>query len=554
MQQKNLKKKVVYFLFLLLFIFSFSGCQKNIEPITYRVTYNLMGGTYENQTENVVFEIERGTTTSEIIPTKNGYTYKGWTADLKETGKIYYSFNTPVTKNTVLYAIWEKNSSIFSLDLQANGGFFSSYNSLDDLIYDFFYDFSNFVRIDYDLPLDLFFEISYGRIAGNRGFFNSSVYKKKWMGLIQHLSHVVEEEYQPYYQKLYTDPSVRLTGLEEAVIRTELEAFLLKEQIVRTDWPAFTTRPYQDVFYTNGVWEYFKGPIPLEYSNATDYVLPIPHKINSYFMGWYDNPECSGEAITTIPQGNTDSKTYYAKWHDYALLEYHLETLTYNSKQELFTAFFSCYYDFIIEQGGNGSLNYNGIYSLNDFLNLASDFNAGRGQMRAIGDIAATWFLQKDIGGTIENQPTTKFIGYCYQNGLFKDFIPFLMDFFAWWRQDEGYTTPTNNGSDFFAESWAPLVDTAKFFYYNENTSYVKTERIKNCFLYIPSVISFSTPLPTYYTGQIAITLPTPTLAGYTFLGWYDNIEKTGTPITTLTSSFSGLVSLYAKWEKNETL
>ncbi|NLL89469.1 MAG: hypothetical protein GX228_11240, partial [Firmicutes bacterium] len=29
---------------------------------------------------------------------------------------------------------------------------------------------------------------------------------------------------------------------------------------------------------------------------------------------WYDNADCTGTAITEIPQGSSGNKKYYAKW------------------------------------------------------------------------------------------------------------------------------------------------------------------------------------------------------------------------------------------------
>ena len=51
--------------------------------------------------------------------------------------------------------------------------------------------------------------------------------------------------------------------------------------------------------------------------------------------------------------------------------------------------------------------------------------------------------------------------------------------------------------------------------------------------------------LPTYVTS--AYTLPTPVHpSGYEFLGWYDNAEFAGSPLTTIPANWTG--TLYAKW------
>ena len=58
----------------------------------------------------------------------------------------------------------------------------------------------------------------------------------------------------------------------------------------------------------------------------------------------------------------------------------------------------------------------------------------------------------------------------------------------------------------------------------------------------------------TTHTNGTTTQLDTPTKDGYTFAGWYDNAECTGSPITELSASttYSGAINLYAKWTSND--
>ena len=56
-----------------------------------------------------------------------------------------------------------------------------------------------------------------------------------------------------------------------------------------------------------------------------------------------------------------------------------------------------------------------------------------------------------------------------------------------------------------------------------------------------------NTQLPDEITGS-PYTIPTPTRTGYVFLGWYDNPNGTGTPLTVLPVGWKGTV--YAKWRE----
>ena len=51
------------------------------------------------------------------------------------------------------------------------------------------------------------------------------------------------------------------------------------------------------------------------YAYGTGLLLPTPTKQNYDFLGWYDNSDLAGTAITTISATDSGNKTYYAKWN-----------------------------------------------------------------------------------------------------------------------------------------------------------------------------------------------------------------------------------------------
>ncbi len=78
---------------------------KEIEPdkTYYTVVFNTDGGTtYANQV------VEEGTpvTRPETYPTKDGFTFVGWQVD-----GIEYNFNSPVTSDLTINAVWEQNQA-----------------------------------------------------------------------------------------------------------------------------------------------------------------------------------------------------------------------------------------------------------------------------------------------------------------------------------------------------------------------------------------------------------------------------------------------------------
>lgn len=225
---------------------------------------------------------------------------------------------------------------------------------------------------------------------------------------------------------------------------------------------------------------------------------------------------------------------------------YHLATpngSVYTDKDTLFRAFYTDFYYYIVAYHGTEQLKQYKIDNASDFLVLAKDFD-GRDlpNLYAIGYIAGRYFLIYDTNGILDNQSDKGFLGFCRQNGLYEDLLPFLQRFFAYWRIDEGYANSTNPGADLFAEAWAPTVDIAKFFYYDENTTYVKTDRTVDCFANVACVA---------YGFDGSDPLPKLRLRGYVFEGWYTDADFTGEPLTALPED-SQSIHLYAKWSPDK--
>ena len=263
-------------------------------------------------------------------------------------------------------------------------------------------------------------------------------------------------------------------------------------------------------------------------------------QINELYNSYDDLDENLKSLITTKEKLDTLYNNLQEK-KTQPVMYYYNTSITnnvYQSKQQLFTAFFTDFYYYIAAYHGLEYLQKNKLYDVDDFVTLAGDFyGAGASNLYGIGNIAGRYLLEKDINGILENQTENAFFGFCYQNNLYQDVLPFFINFFAFWRIDEKYANTSNYGADIFAESWAPTVDIAKFFYYDENTSYVKTGRMIDCLTNTAGVA--------YNLNFQSNSLPTPKLRGYIFEGWYDNPEFTGTKLTTISN---GTTKVYAKW------
>ncbi len=305
------------------------------------------------------------------------------------------------------------------------------------------------------------------------------------------------------------------------------------------------------------------------YPNHEDFILPTPEKAGFVFAGWYDSDSFSSQRIEYIPKGSTEHYMLYAKW----VPEGTLVPIVYTGhcvrnadgttsampdKESVYREFFTDFYNFIVEEKGaedgmkaNAAKHLLKLESLDDFLSIGSDYDAGLGNMVSLAYITSGWFMETEPGGTLEGQNPWYFVGYCYKNNKHIDLLNHLAKFFAYWRYDEGFTTPTNNGSDFYADPWASVVDICKFFYFDENTSYVKTERVLNCFRNIPGVFyPERLELVNEYAVGSTTQLTRPTFEGYTFVGWYRELD--GEPVEAISPTQTEQVQLIGVWEKAE--
>lgn len=277
--------------------------------------------------------------------------------------------------------------------------------------------------------------------------------------------------------------------------------------------------------------------------------VPTVSKIGYNFLGW-STRKTNGE-IYDFSNVINSSLTFYAQFEIITInVKYVLNYDVFPTKDDLYKAYFTDFYNFLKEETDCDFERYN-ITSLEEFLVYCKTWRAnGRNEMGGLGDAFGKYYLSIEIGGELQNQPITHFIGYCYQNGKYIEFIEHLMVFFAYWRTDEGYTggsnDPNNLGNDFFASAWASFVDTCKFFYFtgdtlNDTYAWFKSDRVKYALDNIPGV--FDKKLQT--TGDInnPIILIELSRKGYKFLGWFD---EEGNKVTEITKS----MTVYAKWEQ----
>lgn len=105
---------------------------------------------------------------------------------------------------------------------------------------------------------------------------------------------------------------------EEKTLITFIDAQTVRKDIVLVaKWKHFYNINFE---LDGGNWtEEYSVKVPTGYYEGDIVNLPRGtydvEKTGAGLLGWFDNPDLSGSAVTQIPAGTTGDKVYYAKWH-----------------------------------------------------------------------------------------------------------------------------------------------------------------------------------------------------------------------------------------------
>lgn len=267
-------------------------------------------------------------------------------------------------------------------------------------------------------------------------------------------------------------------------------------------------------------------------NNPNEYVpekLPLllenPNKSGYKFVGWYDNENFTGEAITEISVGTMGDVTLYAKWN----------ALDYRISYEL--------------NGGTNAENPDG-YDVSDLpVSLHAPSRTGyifkgwyMGENRVLaipvgttGNVVVsakwepiTYTIDFDTNGGL---PTLSSIDYTIESDSFtlQEITKAGYTFDGWYNGETKVTEITTGtyGNMTLVAKWTADLYTI---------SYDLADGVN------------SPENPTSYTIESGlITLKDPTREGYTFAGWYNGEQL----VTTIDSNTLENISLTAKWTVN---
>jgi len=522
-------------------------CLKAKWKKVYTIEYELNGGKLEDSYPTTFIEDEK---VDLPIPVRSGYTFMGWYQD--ET-----LITSVINQSYHLNAKWKK---VYTIEYELNGG------TLED---SYSTTFIEDEKVDLPTPV-------------RSGYAFMGWYQDETL-----ITSVINQNYHlnAKWKKVYTikyelnggtlEDNYPITFIEDEKVDLPTPVRSGYEFMGWYQGNKLITDISNQSYHLNAKWERVyqityvidDGVMPEEYIKyyhvEQEEKLPIPKREGYQFIGWKEKPT-SKRTMLIIPISYEEDLTLYPSWEKITYrIQYQFPNQIYINKEELFIDFFSDFYDYIVNYlGKEDVLKQKGVNNLNDFLSIAGAWNGGAAGMGQIGNLAGSYYLRIDVGGDIRNQTAEDgFIGYCLENNRYVEFIYFLQDFFYWWRLDEGYTggssDPNNTGSDFLASAWASLVDTAKFFYYEKDTLpsyFISKGHIPEMYDRIPYIVKTqNTQLVYEYDWEVGLSLPNDLqIEGYSFLGWYDNPECTGSPLTVLEANIYHDITLYAKLEKKQ--
>ena len=253
-----------------------------------------------------------------------------------------------------------------------------------------------------------------------------------------------------------------------------------------------------DVIFMDGLVEI--EDIYTTYTIEAVKTLPNYSKDGYVFLGWYDNPEFTGSVITSIPAGSTGAKTFYGKFESSA------NSITYN-------------------------LNGGGFYQYTSRAAMVSTFVSDYNAFSTPSSVILSTFYLADGAKLMSFLATQKWAWvrtYILNTGSSIGYA--------------GQASLTGNNTAFWRYNVWAFLNSSKWTSWPASIDFTNSNNANGFWGSITKE-----PVLAYSTG-IQHTLEVPFRLGYTFDGWYESVDFSGSPVTVILNSESGPKVYYAKW------
>ena len=344
----------------------------------------------------------------------------------------------------------------------------------------------------------------------------------------------------------------------------EFRGFIVGKQF--TSNKNFMSADYSLESVNNRVWDFLGAQ--KTYKHGTTYVLPEPARKYQEFLGWYDNPEFTGDPITQITEASS-SLTLYAKWSDLTdegEVEIHKEALVAEIKAYLESSKDQTKYSAEAWATVEAAL-ADGIAAINEATTKEEADTLLANYKAALDAIAPTNFVvEYELNGghwyyatkkelveafltDFSNHKGNAVTAVTFFDQSFNTAYGFFTKYTQWqWLLTYLGTIATEHTGDLVVSDGGMARARIEIAGYLASGVAKNSDETFVSFDYsaYANDLGFGEYLKQASFEYVEeVTLLTPIKDGYKFMGWYDNAEFTGEPVATA----SAACKLYAKFE-----
>lgn len=520
---------------------------------TFNIHYELDGGILEEGAPTSYVE-ETGVALKGA--TRPGYTFQGWYLDAECTKGV-----TEITAqdkgDITLYACWE--AVTYTVTYEVGEGALpvetvrvSGYDNLEQIIEDLLKDYSSYTGVTYNTPADLGTSAWPSAADRNFGTFylsnvNGVNMYEKYAWFLEYLLAVnTSGEYPRILVKYKIPATCKEVDDETYAFYYAFKGFVQAMQY-RSGNAYWETANYADEAILNKALDfapdavYEEKPVSAEFTLETlPFELPIPTAPEGQkFVGWYQNSEFTGSAISAIEEGTIGDQTLYAKYESSDVevkhsIEYVLNGATLSENAEV--QYIQGVGLLITATAFKEGYEFKGWYLDSNYSKEITQIDENSiGKVTLYAKLVIKTF-EIHLVGTDLTTPLILEYGALLPTPVKEGHI-----FKGWYDNPELTGNPIT------------IIESSVK---NDITLYAKwtAYNYKNI-NYVLDGGTLSEDAPTNYVVTVGVDLSNvvPTKDGYKFLGWFDNAEGLGNPITEISKDAEEDITLYALWQ-DETI
>lgn len=294
--------------------------------------------------------------------------------------------------------------------------------------------------------------------------------------------------------------------------------------------------------------------LPTTYEEGKELVLPTPTKDGYDFLGW----EYNGTVITVIAPTMTGDLALKAKWQEEDTTKAYFKKVTDVSELTEDAMYLIVYESgekaFAFDSSLTSKLDVAKNYKEFDITSLGILVNEESKSVifKIAKNTDGSYAILASNGNYIYHTGTKNTLSEEKKVNNSKHTITFDANGNVILKMSSAdYSVRFNSAdSDMRFRYYKSGQQSISLYKYSTSTSEPSTSHKIN-YANLPEGTTNSNP--TSYTEGETITLVDPVLAGYTFDGWFDNAECTGTKITEISASYTTDITLYAKFTKDSS-